>query len=999
MSSPVQFQNLKQCAIRGCSRNFASRDSHRECYHHRKCELTKSSPILGGRPCEVCSHWSEDDFKDFRVRLARRHRQSRSPTPASPRVSFSLKKPSKKDRKPKSSSLLQEPVKSLPLPFGPQPKPIPAPTHPLLVDEVAAGRRPSYSMVVSPGKVRIAAPKTQAVTGAALGAPSTLSSSSSPAGKTPHSPASSSPLGKMRRLGRSPLSPKPSHPASDPLRSPAESTPVDPSTRRSVDASTARPPSECISLESSLAPQPKPPPPSSTDTKLDAIMEAFLAFRQSSSDRFAKLEERIDTQAHTLVSGRSTQDDTYLSATQPQVPTDGSIPPSGVRTSKRRRVDAAAGTDIQQSDASVQTESESEEGPLFEDSDDSIVVQSVYIPPLQTPSDSRPGSSAPQSSSAVPPPPSPGLAALLADGMRAHQEQLPPGVDQDALLRAVSQTVSDFCKQPSDAAPSHSTGQKKHSELSLGLPPGVQRTSFAPSTGPSHPPGQLDPSYKIPRLSDIQVERPKHLPEIRPRPSCPQPPTLSSSLSKEQPGPIVAPDSDLGGRRSRSPRRKSPAPKPVSVDPPPPPKESVPSRRSSSATSPRSKRSHESVHRSTRSVSPVSHSPVDEAEPLDEASQSVDGGSEAESESPSVDDSDARPFRNSIKQLIAAVDGLKQASDPGPIRYPEDMESMQTGRAREKPLFLPPHPFLKRWYDFAVAAMSDSTSAKRGAAFNSPALRRSSKLYGSGKEGDFLLAPRAAPDNFALLSNFQQQDHVKRALTNPVPLSSAIFKAVDQNVRVGLGASSYASHFLDGAQVTLSSLQTKVDGLAAPAESSAASRKAVDDQRKAMLPILHQLSVFVERAKYASFDALGSLAVVDVNLTLAQRDKFVPRLRPYLVHHAPALRHATCMSKDLLPNVPEISALARDDAAQESTRQLATHLSQVSKSQKPQQPPKGKAKDGRGKGGTDFRQQPFQARPQQTAKGSDGKQYGASGNTGNPGRQRKRKRSQQGKSK
>jgi len=722
------------------------------------------------------------------------------------------------------------------------------------------------------------------------------------------------------------------------------------------------------------------------ESKLDALLASLAARETQASARDAANQARFERLEAALVRRPVDVDvDVDVGVRDPS-PVRLATSPRG-RSPKRRRVDgvdASSGTEMLLSDAEVQTDPESvlsSQGQVFS------VASSL---------ESSDSPSPPRRSSSLPAPVSPGLQALLRAGNLAHHSAATSGLDQDKLAQVVTHAVASYCQASQEASGFPS---------SL-LPPGVRRTvSPLDSTrGQAYHIPRHEGLPTVPTVTSVSVMSrvDPSLPRTSSAPAAPVPPVALKPGRKEASQPSRGTESrrtprrvSPRPRRSRSPRRRSPNKEPRRTKSPrrvspiaestrkrSPLKEKAKgtagatSQPRARSLSPRSRRGPES--RRSKSASDVES---------DDGSGSVHG---------SEDEADTRPFRQSIKLLLSSVSGLQQASDPAPLRYPRGMDARQTGRSRDKPVYLPPHATLKTWYDFAHESLSaPNVSAKKGTAFNSPSVRRTAPLYNSGKEGEFLLASREAPNNFKELSNFSQQEQVKRQLSTPLQLSSAIVKAVDKNVRVGLGAASYASHFLDGAEQSLTDLQAKVDKLSAPPESSEASHEAVDKQKKELLPILEQVSSFIERAKYASFDSLGLLAIVDVNLTLAQRDKYVTRLRPYLAHHAPMLRHASCMSKDILPNVAEVAALARDDTTQELTRQLATHLSEVTKGRRNQpQPNKGKAQsDSRGKGSQEGRQ-PFQARPLQTAKAADDQhQYGNS----NRGKgSRKRKRSKQG---
>jgi len=283
-----------------------------------------------------------------------------------------------------------------------------------------------------------------------------------------------------------------------------------------------------------------------------------------------------------------------------------------------------------------------------------------------------------------------------------------------------------------------------------------------------------------------------------------------------------------------------------------------------------------------------------------------------------------RRFRQTVKLLLSDDSAIKPASDPGPLRYPEDPMS-SLGKPSEKPDMLPPHACLSSWYNYAQATLKESDPpSKKGDPYSVQSVhRRKSSVYNCGKEGEFLLGPRTAPQGFKELSNFTQQDQVRKTLANGLTLNPKTVKTVDRSLRTGISAASYGAHFLDGASRKLDQITDLAKNLSAPPDASSASRRAVDDQKEALLEQMESLATFLESARTCSFDSVGCLIDMDVNLALVQRDKLVSRLRSYLVHHTPTLRHDEFMSKELMPSMAKISEKARDDATQESTRQLA----------------------------------------------------------------------------
>ena len=76
----------------------------------------------------------------------------------------------------------------------------------------------------------------------------------------------------------------------------------------------------------------------------------------------------------------------------------------------------------------------------------------------------------------------------------------------------------------------------------------------------------------------------------------------------------------------------------------------------------------------------------------------------------------------------------------------------------------------------------------------------------------------------------------------------------------------------------------------------------------------------------ATNDAVGSITAVDVNLQLAQRDKYVTRLDTYLDDQVKDLRHSNCMSTEILPGTDQVRADAPARATIEQTRLVAASM-------------------------------------------------------------------------
>ncbi len=289
-------------------------------------------------------------------------------------------------------------------------------------------------------------------------------------------------------------------------------------------------------------------------------------------------------------------------------------------------------------------------------------------------------------------------------------------------------------------------------------------------------------------------------------------------------------------------------------------------------------------------------------------------------------------FKRAIELLLESGVPVKAATKSGPLSYPQGQAESQSGRSSSTPVILPPHNSIQSWYDFAEDVLQQAEETPKNSPYVCPSFRKASSLYNVGKEGEFLLTTRDRPHGFREISTFSSEEAIKKQMKNPLTLQTPQVKAVEKAVRIGLCATSYSAHFQDAAAHSLSLLQDKVAALAPPDKASSATCKAIDAQKQEMSNLVGQVDTFLTRAKAATFDSVGSLTSVDVNMTICQRDKFVSRLRGYLAPwHAKTLRHSGFRSKDLMPGVPEVIVKAQEDATHESTRQVASHFAKTTK--------------------------------------------------------------------
>ncbi len=223
---------------------------------------------------------------------------------------------------------------------------------------------------------------------------------------------------------------------------------------------------------------------------------------------------------------------------------------------------------------------------------------------------------------------------------------------------------------------------------------------------------------------------------------------------------------------------------------------------------------------------------------------------------------------------------------------------------------LPPHPALAEWYGFTERQLVKQKEVVLGTPYVAPATRRLQSRYNMGSEAEHLRHSRERPHGFREISSLKDEEAVKRLFKSGLLLQPKMLSEVSRDVRLTLSASSYARHLAEGADTSLARLEAKIKDLDDPELSS----------------LVTKTKEFAGQSAVALDDVMGFASAADVNLCLANRDRFISKLRPYLNHgHRSSLRYGNFSTDSLFPNLAEVRTAARDDAAHESTRQLATH--------------------------------------------------------------------------
>ena len=165
------------------------------------------------------------------------------------------------------------------------------------------------------------------------------------------------------------------------------------------------------------------------------------------------------------------------------------------------------------------------------------------------------------------------------------------------------------------------------------------------------------------------------------------------------------------------------------------------------------------------------------------------------------------------------------------------------------------------------------------------------------------------------------EEAVKKVFHSPLKLQRKQREATDKHTRAALSAASYAHHFLDGSARVLDEIRTHLADLSRTAASE--SRTQQDGWRE-LDSLARESRDFLAHSQLATSDMTGTVVASDVNMTSALRDKLLTKLCPYLCpKHRGTLQNSGFHSDQLFPSLPEVGAAAREDAAHESTCQLA----------------------------------------------------------------------------
>ncbi len=260
------------------------------------------------------------------------------------------------------------------------------------------------------------------------------------------------------------------------------------------------------------------------------------------------------------------------------------------------------------------------------------------------------------------------------------------------------------------------------------------------------------------------------------------------------------------------------------------------------------------------------------------------------------------PFTEAVMHLVRS--GPNRSSTSDPTDHPFEPRRADPSSAR-----LPPHPAVATWYSFAERELKRNQEVTLHTPYVPPAGKRLLHRYHVGSDAQYLRRQRERPRGFREISNLKDEEAVRRHHRAALSLQPRVLNEITREIRLGISATSYACHLGEGVEAELEI-------------TDARARELRDPELTASLARTRDL---LTQSSAATRDSLGCWTATDVNIALAQRDRFIDRLRPYL---NPCLRHAlrngAFTDADLFPNLEDVRERARTDAAHESTRQIAT---------------------------------------------------------------------------
>ncbi|MDY6816908.1 MAG: hypothetical protein SV598_13845, partial [Pseudomonadota bacterium] len=277
-------------------------------------------------------------------------------------------------------------------------------------------------------------------------------------------------------------------------------------------------------------------------------------------------------------------------------------------------------------------------------------------------------------------------------------------------------------------------------------------------------------------------------------------------------------------------------------------------------------------------------------------------------------------LRTALKILLTYLPEVSQADPSASASEPEHFGLFKTASGKDR-ILLPPHPHVAGAFAFVQDSLKSESRSKKSSSSSSSSLdalkgapfrpetswRKAASMFDGGMKAGFQSAKRL-DDRAQPLFTFSSIQEFRRPLDQPLTLPKRTVETLQKNASSGVAASSYLFHFLDAAQESSKQLRLEVD-------DSPELSAAVDRQQ-----------LFLKQASHAACYASAFHAFSDAQFTLARRDQYVAKLKPYLKHHAAALRAGSFSSPELFPNLEDILPDVQTDTQHQSTAVLADYL-------------------------------------------------------------------------
>jgi hypothetical protein len=198
--------------------------------------------------------------------------------------------------------------------------------------------------------------------------------------------------------------------------------------------------------------------------------------------------------------------------------------------------------------------------------------------------------------------------------------------------------------------------------------------------------------------------------------------------------------------------------------------------------------------------------------------------------------------------------------------------------------------------------------ALKGAPFRpETSWRKAASMYDAGRKSG-LQPSKRLDDRAQPMFGFSSLQEFRRPMEQPLTLPKRTVETLSKNSSLGVAASSYQLHFLDA---VCDANRELLSGQVDPAK---------------MIAIAERQALFLKQVTQASCYVSAFHVFSDAQFTLARRDQYVAKLKPYLKHHATALRSGPFDTPELFPNLGEILPDVQSDTHHQSVAVLADHL-------------------------------------------------------------------------